>query len=211
MLFRYEGFNEYGRPTTGKVDAPTYENAVEILRNDMQIFVSRMEEDGPSPMKTVFNHDSGRPADADPRPYSPDDYCERAMEPATEPRPGPKKAPGQVIHERPLPEGADDTVVIRRESDQQSNYASAVAAQGLANSPPGALFASEVAGISAAMRELDLLKQASMKKGYKGPAIGKKTWALLDKALPKVAENLLTEAMRDEAERQASAAWRARG
>lgn len=213
MTFRYEGFDCAGRPKTGKVEAPNREEAVSILRIDMRVFANKIEEDGPTHMKTVFNHDD-RPgfdmaAEATPRPYSPDEQATSDMY-ANVDRAQLKKAPGPVAGLPPLPEGGDNPAPVEAvavtlpERKRRMNYQDDPDPEfdSDMDQPVERTLADDVAGISAALRELDLLKQDTTRKGYAGPVIGKKTWAILDKVLPKAAETMLTDALRAEAHRQ---------
>lgn len=182
--YRYEAHDKFARPTHGKVDAPNEEAAAQIVREERKLFATRIELDSAEPMKTLFERGPGEATDV--RPYEPDQRATEAMY-----RNQALGLPAAAIAAR-LPEGADDTVVVRRPgSFAEAKAMAASAGLGDWRDELGA----DLEGLSSALREIDLWKQASAKKGYNGPKVGKKTWAMIDKALPRAVEAVLTNAV----------------
>ena len=67
--YRYEAFNKLGVPSTGSIDAPSPEEAGELLRQGAKgetLFVQKVEPDDGSQMKTVLDHSRTREGEAEP-------------------------------------------------------------------------------------------------------------------------------------------------
>lgn len=189
--YRYEAHDKFARPAHGKVDAPSEEAAAQVIREDKKLFATRIELDSAEPMKTLFERLPSETTEV--RPYEPDPRATEAMYRNQVPGRPPADQQQERRVEHQLPEGADDTVVVRRPgSFAEAQARAASAGLGDWRDELGA----DLEGLSSALREIDLWKQSSLKKGYKGPKVGKKTWAMIDKALPKVVEAVLVDAVK---------------